>query len=96
MNNLSSPPVSYSLLEVGVNKVQDKKHQVDNASKHVALYNDAKFRSQRQEQIYSRCIDKECTFKPKLITKESVVSKKTVREVQEEVKERLNYHYANR
>ena len=37
-------------------------------SKYEALYNDAKHRNMRQEYIYSKCIDKECTFKPDLIT----------------------------
>lgn len=40
--------------------------QVD---KHTMLYDDAKHRLMRQEHIYSKCIDRECTFKPDLITK---------------------------
>ena len=40
--------------------------QVD---KHTMLYDDAKHRLMRQEHIYSKCIDRECTFKPQLITK---------------------------
>ena len=64
-----------------------------NMSKHEALYNDAKYRSQRQRDIYSRCIDKECTFKPHMITKKSNLSKKMVKEVQEEVQDRLNLKF---
>ena len=36
--------------------------------KHLLLYEEAKQRNFRQDVIYSNCIDKECTFKPKLIT----------------------------
>jgi hypothetical protein len=55
-------------------------------SKYEALYNDAKHRNMRQEYIYSKCIDKECTFKPDLITKKSKISINTVKEVQEQVR----------
>lgn len=54
-------------------------------NKFLALYDDAKHRNLRQEHIYAKCFDKECTFKPKLITKESKVSQKTVQEVQMQV-----------
>lgn len=43
--------------------------------------------------MYAKCIDKECTFKPDMITKKSNLSKKVVKEVQEEVDNRLNAHY---
>lgn len=64
-----------------------------NMSKHEALYNDAKHRSQRQREIYAKCIDKECTFKPEMITKKSNLSKKMIKEVQEEVTDRLNQRF---
>lgn len=54
---------------------------VPNEGKFLALYDDAKHRLLRKEHIYANCIDQECTFKPKLITQHSKVSKNTVREV---------------
>ena len=51
------------------------------ADKFMALYDDAKHRNLRQEHIYAKCIDKECTFKPVLITKNSKVSQSTIKEV---------------
>jgi hypothetical protein len=50
--------------------------------KFLALYDDAKHRNLRQEHIYAKCFDKECTFKPRLVTKQSKVSQMTVKEVQ--------------
>ncbi len=38
-------------------------------SKFESLYEDAKRRNERQLNIYSACIDSECTFKPDLLTK---------------------------
>lgn len=38
------------------------------------LYEDAKQRFERQDKIYSACVDKECTFKPKLVTEDSKLS----------------------
>ena len=60
---------------------------VDN-SKFLALYDDAKHRNLRQEHIYAKCFDKECTFKPTLVTKKSKISQMTVKEVQKEVYEK--------
>lgn len=37
-------------------------------SKHMLLYEDAIQRNLRHEVIYSKSIDKECTFRPELIT----------------------------
>ena len=56
-----------------------------NVPKHEALYADAKHRLLRHEHIYSKCIDKECTFKPKLVTKDSHCSQQTIQEVQRNV-----------
>ena len=42
--------------------------------KFMSLYDDAKHRNLRQEHIYNKCIDKECTFKPKLVTQTSKLS----------------------
>ena len=33
------------------------------------MYEDAKRRNERQLNIYSACIDSECTFKPDLVSK---------------------------
>ena len=52
------------------------------ADKFIALYDDAKHRNLRQEHIYAKCIDKECTFKPELITQKSKISQSTIKEVQ--------------
>ena len=71
-------------------KMSMKTSENMNLSKHEALYFDAKYRSQRQREIYAKCIDKECTFKPDMITKKSNLSKKVVKEVQEEVNDRLH------
>ena len=60
-----------------------------NADKHTSLYDDAKHRQMRQEHIYSKCIDRECTFKPALITKKSKLSQNTIKEVQEVVRGNL-------
>ena len=60
-----------------------------NGDKHTMLYDDAKHRQMRQEHIYSKCIDRECTFKPALITKKSRLSQNTVKEVQEVVRGNL-------
>ena len=65
-------------------------------NKHQALYEDAKHRNLRHEHIYSKCIDRECTFKPKLVTKNSKLSQKTVLEVQNEVMDNLNNQYDQR
>ena len=56
-----------------------------NEDKFFALYDDAKHRNLRQEHIYAKCYDQECTFKPKLITQQSKVSQNTIRQVQQEV-----------
>jgi hypothetical protein len=56
--------------------------------KFLALYDDAKHRNLRQEHIYSKCYDKECTFKPELITKQSKVSQNTIKEVTSYVMDR--------
>jgi hypothetical protein len=50
-------------------------------SKHMLLYEDALQRNLRHEVIYSKSIDKECTFKPDRITRKSNTSKNTIREV---------------
>ena len=59
--------------------------------KFLALYDDAKHRILRKEHIYSNCIDQECTFKPKLITQHSKVSKSTVKEVQQVVRNKSKH-----
>ena len=64
---------------------QDNDEENVNLPKHQALYNDAKHRLLRHEHIYSKCIDRECTFKPKLITKESILSQNLIQEVKNEV-----------
>jgi len=56
-----------------------------NEEKFIALYDDAKHRSLRQEHIYAKSKDHECTFKPKLITQDSRVSQNTIKQVQKEV-----------
>lgn len=55
-------------------------------AKFMALYDDAKSRELRQEQIYAKCIDKECTFKPALITQKSKLSQSLVKEVKMRVR----------
>lgn len=57
-------------------------------SKFLALYNDAKYRNLRKEQIYANCLDQECTFKPTLVTKGSKVSQTTVKKAREFLNER--------
>lgn len=54
----------------------------------MALYADAQHRLMRKHNIYSRCIDKECTFQPQLITKNSKISIQTVKQVKEAVRNR--------
>ena len=39
------------------------------------LYEDAMMRQERQQKVYSMCIDKECTFKPRMVSQESKLSK---------------------
>lgn len=58
------------------------------AEKFIALYDDAKHRNLRQEHIYAKCIDKECTFKPDLITQKSKISQSTIKEVQKQVRDK--------
>lgn len=58
-------------------------------NKHDSLYNDAKSRYARQRDVYSHYQDTQCTFKPERITQQSNLSRKIVREVQNEVKERI-------
>lgn len=36
------------------------------------LYEDARHRKLRHDVIYSKCIDKECTFKPRLVSKSPI------------------------
>jgi hypothetical protein len=45
-------------------KSQRNKYYAPNNEKFMALYDDAKHRNLRQEHIYAKCYDKECTFKP--------------------------------
>jgi len=67
------------------NHYQTEQHN-SKAAKFMALYDDAKSRELRQEQIYAKCIDKECTFKPVLITQKSKLSKSLVKEVKMQVR----------
>lgn len=39
------------------------------------LYDEAKLRKDRQEKVYDVQLDKECTFKPHLVTKDSKLAK---------------------
>jgi hypothetical protein len=57
-------------------------------SKFNALYNDAKYRNVRKEQIYANCLDAECTFKPELVTKSSKLSQTTVKKARDFLAER--------
>ena len=58
-----------------------RKFHAPHNGKFLALYDDAKHRNLRQEHIYAKCYDRECTFKPELITKNSKVSQNTIKEV---------------
>lgn len=55
--------------EMGNSYMNTSKLNVANISKHMLLYEDAMQRNMRHEVIYSKSIDKECTFKPNLVTK---------------------------
>ena len=44
------------------------------------LYDEARQRRERQERINSACLDKECTFRPRLVTKDSKLSKTVLQE----------------
>lgn len=55
--------------------------QSEKSNKFLALYEDAQQRNLRQENIYSKCIDKECTFQPQLVTKFSKISIQTLKKV---------------
>lgn len=68
-----------------------QQRQMQKEEKFMALYDDAKHRILRKEHIYSNCIDQECTFKPKLITQHSKVSKTTVKEVQQVVRNKSKH-----
>lgn len=63
------------------NRVNKNKFHAPHNEKFMALYDDAKHRNFRQEHIYAKCYDKECTFKPELITQKSKVSQNTIKEV---------------
>lgn len=68
-----------------------QQRQLQKEEKFLALYDDAKHRILRKEHIYSNCIDQECTFKPRLITQHSKVSKSTVKEVQRVVRDKSRH-----
>jgi hypothetical protein len=42
------------------------------------LYDEAKLRKERYEKVKIEMLDKECTFKPHLVTKESKVSRSII------------------
>jgi hypothetical protein len=44
------------------------------------LYDEAQQRRERQEKVYSECLDKECTFQPHLVTRDSRLSKSVLQE----------------
>lgn len=69
----------YDIINFKLHDMSQKSLQ--GVSKHDALYNDAKSRFYRKREIYSRCIQDECTFKPERITKKSSLSRKVVKEV---------------
>jgi hypothetical protein len=54
------------------------------------LYEEARQRKLKQDHIYSRCIDKECTFSPVLVTKTSTLSKNTVQQAKQQVRQNIN------
>jgi hypothetical protein len=58
-------------------------------NKHDLLYMDAKERKMRKEKLQYINIDKNCTFKPTLVANNSKLSLNIVREVHDEVKEKL-------
>ena len=84
---LDEIPESYIEQTTDVNDIDHAEFIVDGGvkSKFTALYEDAFHRNMRQKHIYSKCIDKECTFKPQLITKKSKLSKQMVNEVRTRV-----------
>ena len=43
----------------------------------------------RHDHIYSKCIDRECTFHPELVTAKSKVSQRNVNQATQLVRERL-------
>lgn len=47
------------------------------------LYDEARQRRERQERVSSACLDKECTFRPRLVTKDSKLSKTVLQECAE-------------
>ncbi len=57
--------------------------------KHDLLYMDAKERRLRKDNLQHINIDKNCTFKPTLIAYNSKLSLNIVKEVHDEVKEKL-------
>jgi len=52
-----------------VNSASRSNNQRRSSSKFDSLYQDAKRRNERQLNIYSACLDAECTFKPELEAK---------------------------
>lgn len=72
----------------GPKTTTQQKKQMQKDEKFTALYEDAKHRILRKDHIYANCNDKECTFKPKLITQHSKVSKSTVKYAQNFVKDK--------
>lgn len=55
-------------------------------SKHEQLYEDAKFREHRKNDVYANLVPKSCTFQPNLITKTSKVSKRNVRDARDDMR----------
>lgn len=59
---------------------QSYKTLPSSATRHEELYQKSHQRKLKQDLIYKNCIEKECTFSPKLVTKNSAVSKRLIKE----------------
>lgn len=70
----------------GQMNVEEEEERQVKPDKFMSLYNDAKQRNLKQDEIRGKSKDKECTFQPELITQKSKVSQNLIKLCDNEVK----------
>ena len=75
LGNITSSPMSFPLSPV---RKTGAEQQID--KKFMELYEEAKQRKERLEKVQAELLDKECTFKPHLVTKDSKLTQSVLSE----------------
>lgn len=71
LGNIASSPISTPLSPT---------RKIDKDRKFMELYEEAKQRKERLEKVQAELLDKECTFKPHLVTKDSKLTASILQE----------------